>query len=208
MDYYVAQAKEACVAPLRQSVSFLFDLPTLKHLGSTTEFSHLNAKTIDAHQDALIWEDDKATQAFQLAMNLAKFRCSSIAGHCQFWPGLLALFASPAESDHLNGLLRLRTDWRAYKAARDKAPANPFLGKLRRKSPFDTTPMSEIGEAVDVGLADQDVLGEVCPVALAIFRGWGQTKVLEDCVNKLRDREERDVKNRKVGGLSAMGSLA
>eukprot|EP00974_Lingulodinium_polyedra_P113186 10956029-Lingulodinium_polyedra.AAC.1 len=35
-------------------------------------------------------------------------------------------------------------------------------------------------------------------LALAVFTGWGQTKVVEDAFQRMRDREERDVKNRKL----------
>lgn len=40
-----------------------------------------------------------------------------------------------------------------------------------------------------------------------LFEGWGQTKIVEDRLNKLRDREERYVRNRTSSALTQVAYM-
>eukprot|EP00974_Lingulodinium_polyedra_P058038 5588875-Lingulodinium_polyedra.AAC.1 len=117
-----------------------------------------------------------------------------MAWHSSSWPGMLALFASEDVAVQRRALQELEQDWRAFERARSLAPASPFLLKLVRKSCFSTTVMSEVAEACFSGAEkpEVEVLRDMQGLSRSIFTGWGQTKVVEDAFNRMRDRESRD----------------
>eukprot|EP00974_Lingulodinium_polyedra_P070010 6774210-Lingulodinium_polyedra.AAC.1 len=47
-------------------------------------------------------------------------------------------------------------------------------------------------------MGEQEVLEELKKVSSQIFQGWGQSKVIEDSLNRLRDRETRDTKQKTL----------
>ena len=134
-----------------------------------------------------------------------------MAWHDQGWPGLLALFASPVEADRLHAWDMLLGDYEIFQQLA-KVDKGPFYRRIEKLSPFNTTLMKEIASAVArismFADATEHALTLLSELATMLFAGFGQTKVIEDIIQKLRDRETRDVCNRVVKSLRQLAVMA
>ena len=140
------------------------------------------------HEEELLEEDNRAAQAFDLAMQLARYRCSSMGWHSRGWPGLLAAFTDTDLGRRQAALRMLRADWGAFGTAEGVASLDTFVHRLVCKSPFATTLMKEVGAFASGagGQTDPEILDELKILADSIFESWGQSNILEDCIGKLR----------------------
>eukprot|EP00974_Lingulodinium_polyedra_P092425 8954768-Lingulodinium_polyedra.AAC.1 len=129
--------------------------------------------------------------------------------HWGSWPGLLARFASDNLQAKREALQLLRADWQAFVAARELQEAAPFLATLVRKSPFSTVLLKEIAAECcqEPFPPEAEVLETLQKVCTTIYRGWGQTKIVEDGFQAIRDREDRDVRNKRVSLITQWSYL-
>ena len=200
LSYYVEQSRERFLDTLKTTFSLLGDLKTLGFVGFTTSFDHLKRATLPRHEEQLADEDEQAGQAWALVVGLVRHRCASMAWHSRSWPGRLALFASPSLAERKKALTWLREDWAAFNRASEYAEASDVVGKLVKQSPFQTVAVREVAEVADEtrGATEEEVLDELKDYASAVFSGWGHSKIIEDALQRLRDREQRDTPNRRL----------
>ena len=71
------------------------------------------------------------------------------------------------------------------------APGSPFLDKLVRKSPFSTAIMHDIVGCASSDLPEDQVTEELRQSSRKTFQAWGQMKVVEDGIGKVRGVEQR-----------------
>ena len=127
----------------------------------------------------------------------------------QCWPGFLVQFAAKDNQVRRAALARLRADWAAFSKASELREASPWLHKIVQASPFSTQLMEEVATfAAESGdVADDDVLTELAELSTTLFSGFGQTKVIEDGIQRLRGQEERALANRSVDLARQWASL-
>ena len=189
--------------------ALLDDIHILGIVGFQTSFGDLKKAVLAQEHERRLDDDDLlAQQAFDLTLGILKFRVGSMSWHVS-WPGLLVRFGSEVRSGQEDALEVLRRDDDCFQHAQDLVGASPFLGKMCQRSPFKTRLMSEVCEWA-FGAAENteaEVLAELHALARKLFFGWGHTKIIEDGLKTLRDREERDVTNRKVSRARQWGVL-
>ena len=154
--------------------------------------------SLDDGDPRLESEDFLARPAHDLACAIILRRQSSLAWHSDGWPGLLALFASSDQATREAARALLLEDYRHFEALKLLALGNSFYQRIVNLSPFKTTLVAEIAarirEASDSEQkATLTLTSEICTL---LFSGWGQTKVIEDVLGTLRDRECRDSKSK------------
>ena len=171
----------------------MHDLATLAYIGFTTEFGKFSSKTMVKHEHLLAAGDALAKEAVNLVLTLILHRVSSMSWHSHGWPGQLVLFASDSLETRTMGLERLRKSWGAFCNAVEVSDASVSSKNVVRESPFNTTIMQEVAKfACESGSSDEHILEELYLLAKALFSGWGQTKVIEDVLQRLRVRASRD----------------
>ena len=133
------------------------------------------------------------------SVGILRYRMGSMCWHSASWPGLLALFGSENKAYAKEALVRLREEFKVYKAASELSRASTFIGRIVQKSPFSIAVMAHLGELVQGEALGEDMLLQALKeFAWYVFIGWGQTKVVEDLFQRLRNREERDVTNNVI----------
>ena len=83
--------------------------------------------------------------------------------------------------------------------------ASAFLKKLADRSSFQTSVMMDIASRAfgpPVVLAKAEVVRTLKLFARDVFGSFGQTKIVEDCFQRLRDWSERAVRNRRMSLVS------
>ena len=130
--------------------------------------------------------------------NCAKHRTASMTFHFASWIGLYALAASDDEMDWHLCLKKLRRHFRAFLNARIYAHQSPFLKKVVDASPFNIVIMQDVADlATAPGIQRNNfIMKKFRSYAMAIFSSWGQTKVVEDNFQRMRQREACDTKNK------------
>eukprot|EP00974_Lingulodinium_polyedra_P055776 5364200-Lingulodinium_polyedra.AAC.1 len=74
-----------------------------------------------------------------------------------------------------------------------------FLAKVTAKSPFHLTVMRELAAlAATPQMPEMEKLSALHSFAVRAFSGWGQTKVVEDLLQRLRTSETTTVRNAKL----------
>ena len=112
--------------------------------------------------------------------------------------GLFALASSDNEMDAVMCIKKLRTTYRAFLNAMRWSHSNPFLQKVVNASPFNTVVMEDLADVVVApGIQTSDfIIKKFGAYALALFSSWGQTKVVEDNFQRMRQREGFDTTNK------------
>eukprot|EP00974_Lingulodinium_polyedra_P008313 792741-Lingulodinium_polyedra.AAC.1 len=164
-------------------------MPALKYIGFETDMDFLAGQHSEKspgvqrllHKDAVL-----AQQAWDLVVALLHNRCKSMAFYCSSWPGLLALFAAEDPAVQRRAHAILLEDWEAYSGAKEVAGGSTFLAKVTQCSPFSTTLMKEVCQLASCPhLPQDDVLEQLHRLAGLLFSCWGQSKIIEDGLNKL-----------------------
>ena len=180
-------------------MTLLQDMGSLKFMGMDTDFGVVQSGVGTDNQRKLLEDNDLiAKQAWDLVCALTKFRLSSMSWHCNYWPGALALAGSGNLADRRACLHKLQHDLAVFEEASKVAARSTFVDKFVQESPFATTAMQEISELVKAGLPEEEVLATLSSFSQRVFSGFGQTKVIEDGLQRLRSSEQRTVANKKV----------
>ena len=110
----------------------------------------------------------------------------------------VGFWASPNEAGRNKCVADLRRDFKIFVKAQDIAVKNPFVAKIIRSSPFNLTVMKGIVYLL-FGPHDKPavwVKERFHRVVHLIFAGWGQTKIVEDKFEEMREREKSDTTNK------------
>eukprot|EP00974_Lingulodinium_polyedra_P028690 2762413-Lingulodinium_polyedra.AAC.1 len=141
-----------------------------------------------------------AERMMTLALQLLRWRTGSMSWHTHGWPGQLALLCSTDPGDRARCLANLKSDYEAFLKAQDLGKSVLFLRNAARMSPFATYPMAEVAAALcNQTPPPPEAVQQVTTVSRQVWSSWGQTKVVEDGNNVMRDLETRAVKSKKVG---------
>lgn len=110
------------------------------------------------------------------------------------------MLTTGAEADEVYILSELRKDFRAFLDAAIKAVGDVVLAKMVAGSCFNLTLVMEIALLVTSPLrwSYDMIIDRLLELVKALYMGWGQTKVVEDTNKVLRDRESRDVNNKRL----------
>ena len=195
---------------LRTTSEGLRDPDKLASMGLETDVCSLPpAKERKKMTTYLDNQNSLAAHAFNLVASLLQFNIASWAWHSDGWPGMLVLFASDLVADVERAWDTLTTDYKIYLDMKKMAKTVAFFRRCCSMSPFETTLMAEIGQLLHTSaVGDKPALltwlKEFCT---QLFQGWGQTKVIEDNIKVLRDREQRDVCSRVLKVLRQLGIM-
>jgi hypothetical protein len=180
---------------LVQTAGALCDLEGMERAGFTVNFTALHT-SLGIMSPAVAWQDSLATSLARLVTGIVAERAGSMVWHTSFYPGRLAGIFNEEASVGIMEELKVCTG--AWRAAQQQA--GPILKKMVQRSPFGTTYMKWV-----VVIAEQG--GWQCTNMLkelvaAVFSGIGQSKIIEDNNQRLRDRETRDNSSKEVAHLA------
>ena len=205
-EYYLQQCHFAWAKPMVEVARKLQDLTTLRLMGMTDTFGHLKGAMSESTSRQVSLEDELAQTSLRFVCHLLRSRGGSMMVH-RNWPLLLALFISDSDEVKQEGLRLLRQHWADFQAVKLFAGASRVVATMVGRSPFQCTFAREAAEVAAGGGAEGWVLWQLSTVARQIFSGFGQTKVVEDGIGKVRDHEDFDVKNKKVSLRAQWSSL-
>lgn len=174
---------------------------TIQTLHSVTDL-HAIGFDVDSevkHKDELRVEDAMASQMWGLIVALLRHRVQSMLWHCtypMFFAGLLHEDVHTAS----RCLEQTRLDHEICQELMNRAASSVFLKKIVTRSAVLST---EVSKVVMSMLQETAFLWvpQVCQELLKdIFRGFGQTKVVEDSFHYLRNRESGS-----IGSIASIG---
>ena len=200
LSFYRQSAQGGYLDALHKVREKLEDTHILGHIGFSVDWARLKKQPPRARALLQADEDSMASEAWALACQNMRHRLNSMAWHSSAWPGKLALFSSPDVDVCETAFEDLRESWEAFKNAKDLSKKDTSLLKLVSKSWWSTRLLREVAEWCFEGppMPLEENLTMLRDLAAVVFTGFGQTKVVEDVFNRLRDREERDVRNKKI----------
>ena len=204
------------MAVMAATARILLNMQLLANIGFMTEYGSLpkNAKTIDP---VIQTETASAFTMVDLFCCIAFQRISSMLFHSRALPGYLALLSSSDDKIYDMGMKKFLRDWAAYQVGLTKAKASTFIAKLVKTSPFQMRLVREIAlmaTAVIPGLDENDRRHKIQKLLYYVFKGWGQTKVVEDNFKNCRYVETQGILNKTrtcsayYGAMSQMGTIA
>ena len=196
--HYLAQAKGEVFGVLRQVAAQWQDIETMQFVGFTTEFKTTARLTTDSPLVKL--QDMKAERVFTLTYNIFRHRLGSQLWHLCQWPGLLALLCSEVPADVLLFFTLLAEDWFAFQDAKERKLGSVTLKKACDAHPMATTFMSNICYLwfSPLTVTTATLIFKMKEMAHEVFQGLGQTKMVEDNFQRMRNREDRDTTNKRL----------
>ena len=189
LRFYRDAADGAAIRVMSSTVSRLRDLKLLAWIGFDTTFDGDRCSGL-ALTDATVARDDSlATHAWNLTVELCRGRVASAVWHCAKYPGKLALLTSDDDTTVDRCLRELLADWLAFHASVAAAGQNEFCAMSSMSSCFQQTLVKEVTTLLldPWTVSNTDRLTKARNIVTTMFSGWGQTKVVEDTVCKLRD---------------------
>ena len=177
----------------------LADVEKLQFIGLDTNFGQMNKHHLQ--HPMVVQQDEHARLAMRFAVHILKARASSMAWHSHGWPGQLVLFASSVPEDRANAWERLHQSFLADLSLKAESTGSAVLRKLMARSPFRSTLMAEVVHVAfspDSCHSQADRENELRALAVNAFSSFGQTKIVEDSLCQLRDRADRDTKNKNL----------
>ena len=209
--FYAGAAAGKYFNVLRETVALLLNVEILDRIGFMMDF-HLEVPA-DATVDngAVVTDDALASTALDIVRYLCRERIGSMLWHSGCWPGLLALMTTGIAMDEVNCLALLRADFRNFLDAVIGGVSDVVLKKIVDGSCFQTTLVKDIAEVATRPLiwpgGFRQMIVKLVRMARALYAGWGQTKVVEDTNRVLRDRETRDVNNRRLSMINYWSAM-
>ena len=172
---------------LVEGIVVLSDMKALVRMGFTVEFDRKKfAKVkVDSHEVGV--EDKMASTALRFMAKLIHERATSMSWHCLSFPGLLAPLLDADESVQTKHLAILKLHWEAFEEANKHA--NNYLSKCVEHSPFQTPYMRFVVHFCKKG--GWAMTPEIRELVSAVFCSILQTKINEDCNQRIRDKETR-----------------
>ena len=170
----------------------------LLYMGFTTDFGSGLPSSISVGHDKVIDNYELAEHATTIWRNCAKHRIGSMVFHFVCWIGLFARSASDDETYWHLCVRHIRVHDRALLNACRHTGKSAFLKQVVDASPFLSVMMQDLVDLVTVpGIQKKDfIIKKFRAYAVSIFNSWGQTKVVEDNFQIMRQREMFDTKNK------------
>jgi hypothetical protein len=188
---------------LEETCAILQNVEILDRIGFVVDVHKAQADlTVDSGM--VVSQDAMAESALDVVVNLLRERLGSSLWNCGYWPGRLAILLFGTLECEEQCLSELRADILAYREAKEHVKGNLVLQRMLESSCFGTTLMSDVAQLVTTPLIHsyEQMMDKLRNYVRAIYGGWGQTKVVEDTNKVLRDRETRDVTNRRLSCVS------
>ena len=183
---------------LEDTASVFLDMQKLRKIGFTTEFGQIPQRTKPIDEGVQV-ETANAQTMFDLFCGITYHRMTSMTQLSRALPGYLALLSSDDDEIFKSAYDRLLKDYRVYTLAVEKSRAATFIKKLLRSSPFQTRIVREvalIATLQDPGVTYNDRRHLLRKYTEYMFRGWGQTKIVEDTFRECRYVETQGVLNK------------
>ena len=207
VEYYVSQARGsdpfASLAACVECAGITRDLGVLELMGfetSSADALHGGGGRVDP-SDPMVADDDlRAVKLMVLVLNHIRFRTNSMSWHSDDLPGIIALWLSPYDEDHVRALAFVVTAYGNFLEACRRMAKIAYLRNLVRQSPFQQTFVKEfamiaVSPSCETPAVRKQRLQEMARDA---FCGLGQTKIVEDLFKQIRDREMRDTATKAV----------
>ena len=203
--FYRDMARCAYLVPVKACLRSLDRLERLSWVGLETDFSAGIKATMPLDHHRIQEGDAFAQRLATFALTLVRNRCASMAWHSDYYPGRLALLLSDNNVEVAECVKEFRGDYAAWQKAQEFAPGNSVLAKCASSSCFRAAAIQGVADALCAATPEPepDRVARATAIAHDIFAGFGQTKVVEDTFQVLRDRETRDVRNRTLNRARA-----
>ena len=134
------------------------------------------------------------------SLSTSRRRLGSQLWHLCSYPGLFALILSSNAADREKCFRMLLVDWMAYNEALLKALGSPTLQKAVRAHHLAIVFMQHICLLwfSPLTVSNEAVMNKLVALAHEVFQSLGRTKIIEYNFQRMRAREDRDVKNKKA----------
>jgi hypothetical protein len=163
------------------------DKAGLQRFGIIVDFS-TSMRGMEASNPMVGHQDAVMEGYWKLAWNVIATRASSMSRHTAGFPCMLAGLLHPEEA-------KANTTWQTFK---ELVEAFEVAGTKTQEKTCQIVASSPLGStvmqfAVKFAKAGQweRVTGQLMQLLEALFKGFGQTKVVEDSIKELRDKEQR-----------------
>ena len=202
--FYVAAANCRVFVILEQVCAKLQDVSALSYMNSKIDFGSGLPDNCTVDHPFIKEENDRAAKAMGIWLSCTMHRVGSMMWHFTSWPGLFALVASDILDEVHAGLTLLRSHYKAFLDAQLHMTKSHFVKKVVAASPFQWTVMEDIANfsVAPDHHSNEWRLGRLRSYAKALFSSWGQTKVVEDCFQRMRTREEGDTRSKIHNSLA------
>jgi hypothetical protein len=192
-----AQGKEGLLDALWGCSKVFRDMSRLATCGFMVEFDAPSSSQLTPEDPCVLADDAMARRLSRLAFTVIRHRLrSTVIWHMFAYPGKFALLLSADVQVVASSLTTLRADWAAWQELQQHT--TPFHKKLKQRSLFRWTFVSETFQ-----LAEQEgwqPTGKLKEQVKRSLHHFGQTKLVEDANQKLRDRE-RDNASQKLSDV-------
>ena len=147
LAYYIAQAVHDYMATLEECAAVLMTTVKLKRIGFITDFSKGLPRNLNRHSTEVEFQDQLAFQCFDLFVNTAFNRASSMMFHSHSYPGQCPLLASQPVGEHPfidnsefeYGVRNMRRDYRIWLDLQINLQSRPaFIQEVVNTSPYNT----------------------------------------------------------------------
>ena len=183
MKVYIKWAQNSWLDPLAETVQVSQDLQALSKIGFITDVvaRHLRDDSLKAWQDAL------ACTLGTPILNIIRERSGSMAWHTSGIAALAPILSDePAEVKKAMALLRSQV--LAWEAAMTKGSLMQSMASRAFLHPTFMKWAVAFAKACSYKTASPQLIQLVS----TLFRGWGQSRVVEKCNQALRDAETKD----------------
>lgn len=161
-------------------------------------YMHVCMRDREAQREGnhIVWDNAMMMQElWKMIFCITRARATSMSRYSDECPGLLAGMVHTDGAIVRHTLQVFKQHVEAYRAACSKT--GRFLQDAVRRHPLSGTAV-RFAEAFAAAASFDRVTPQMQDHLLAMFAGWGQTKVVEDTIQKLRDHEQRDSSSKEV----------
>jgi hypothetical protein len=188
-EFYVHNAHWGFMSQLKETLLVATKPDLLCRLGLFVDYSPIeNLGYCDVHA-VIATQDDMMQSFWRFVFNMLRSHSIVMVRHIFGWPYLLAglLHPDPARQKDTFAFLKEAEETRL--TARTKG--SPDIQKMVSQLPMQST-VSELAILFARAGRWRTVTPQMAELLSCLFRGIGATKLIEDCVQKLRDHETRD----------------
>ena len=183
---------------LKQILGVMVDTHKVAELGFGVEARQLAMNSDkDVVKLALQEEREKASDVWNFALLLVKFRSVSASMYADGWPGPFALLVNPEVSEKKLVLEKCKVFWKAIRNAEEIAHRDPKVAGLLRAVVYNrVVPFRETWLHLEQ-FGFEWIPPQVSDVWACIFCGFGTSEVVEDGFNAIKDGQ-RNSKNMEM----------
>lgn len=205
VQLYADWALGGWVRPLQETLAVAKDPCKLAPCGFVVEET-MEAHSLATQDSALTLQQNWLAARFDRLLHATlKHRAQSMVWHSEAAPGLFAGLLHQTAGCRAAALAKIKELWDVFSAA--EGASTPAVKKAVLRSPFNTPVVREVCLALKA--ADfKSVHPYVADLLLDIFGGWGQSKVIEDAFQRLRDKETRGAPSNNIRAARRWYTLA